>query len=830
MQKVTLFADVIVPLGVPKRYTYRVPEELQEEMVVGKRVLVQFGKSRIYTGILYAVHERAPLDYEAKYLEGVLDDFPVVTEAQLKFWDWISFYYCAYPGEVMNAALPSGLKLSSTSTIQLHPDFQAEDHTLSEREALIVETLQATSHLSFEAVSSLLKIKTIQPLIQQMLHKRILVIYEDIKEKYKPRLQSFIALAEDQRNEKILQETLSTLEKKAFRQAEALLFFLSLDRQAQSTGGWVPRTELLKKCDTAAISALIKKSIFVEREMEISRLHFEKSSSRIKALNTAQEKAFGEIQTAFQDKKPALLHGVTGSGKTEIYIRLIEETLKEGKEVLYLIPEIALTTQLISRLRAVFGELVGVYHSRFSENERVEIWSNLLQDEFRPEKKKDEKKFRIILGARSALFLPFTNLGLIIVDEEHDPSFKQHDPSPRYHARDAALYLAARCDARILLGSATPSLESYHNAKQSKYALIELKEQFVHGGGTQLQICDINFYTSSNQMRASLTRPLFEGIEKALAKKEQVILFQNRRGFAPYTECRKCGHVPQCIQCDVSLIYHKQQQKLVCHYCGYSISPPKACPACGSNELHYKGLGTEKVEEDIELLFPSARIARMDLDSTRSKYAYKQLIDEFEAGQIDILIGTQMVTKGLDFKNVSVVGVLNADSIISFPDFRSFERAYQLLTQVRGRAGRDKEVGTVYIQTSKTAHKVIELLKENNYPHFFSETLAERKQFHYPPYRRLFELSVISKDVNEVNHLSAELFKLLDQPFKGELLGPEFPLISRVKNNYYKRILLKAPKEMQPAQVRQHLYQALDELQSLYKDWRYRVAIDVDPV
>lgn len=830
MQKITLFADVIIPLSVPKRYTYRVPEHLQEEMVIGKRVLVQFGKSKIYTGVLYAVHEKAPADYEAKYLEGVLDDYPVVTEAQLKFWDWISFYYCASPGDVMNAALPGGLKLSSTATILLHPEFKGEEHQLSEREELIVETLQATGQMTFEAVSSLLKIKTIQPLIQKLLREGVLVLYEDVKEKYKPKLQTFISLAETQRNEKTLHETLSALEKKAFRQAEALLYFLSLDRQAQSTGGWISKSELLKKCEAAAITALVKKSVFIESEIEISRLQFEKSTSRIKALNPAQQVAFEKIEQAFAEKKPALLHGVTGSGKTEVYIRLIEEALKQGKEVLYLIPEIALTTQLISRLRAVFGEIVGVYHSRFSENERVEIWSNLLQDELRPVKKENEKKFRIILGARSALFLPFSNLGLIIVDEEHDPSFKQHDPSPRYHARDAALYLAAQTHAKIILGSATPSVESYHNAQQKKYELVELKEQYVSGGGTQLEICDVNFYTTSNQMRASLTRPLYEGIEKALAKKEQIILFQNRRGFAPYTECRKCGHIPQCVQCDVSLIYHKQQQKLVCHYCGYTSDPPKTCSACGSNELLYKGLGTEKIEEDIEILFPSARIARMDLDSTRSKYAYKQLIDEFEAGQIDILIGTQMVTKGLDFKKVSVVGVLNADSMISFPDFRSFERAYQLLTQVRGRAGRDKDIGTVYIQTTKPAHKVIELLKENNYERFFTETLLERQQYHYPPFRRLIELNVVSKELNEVNHLSAELYKLLEQNFKGELLGPEFPLISRIKNFYYKRLLLKSPKDMGPLQVRQHIYTALNELQFTYKDWRYRIAIDVDPV
>jgi primosomal protein N' (replication factor Y) len=461
----------------------------------------------------------------------------------------------------------------------------------------------------------------------------------------------------------------------------------------------------------------------------------------------------------------------------------------------------------------------------------VEIWNNLLlEDHQLREDQKNKPRYQIILGARSSLFLPFSKLGLIIVDEEHDSSFKQYDPSPRYHARDAALYLAAKQGANILLGSATPSLESFHLALQQKYERVELKEQFVKGGGTVLEVCDLNFYQTSNQMRASLTVPLFEGIEKALAKKQQVILFQNRRGFAPYTECRKCGHVPQCIQCDVSLIYHKQQQKLVCHYCGYSITPPKTCAACGSNELHYKGLGTEKVEEDIEILFPKAKIARMDLDSTRSKYAFKQLIDEFEAGEIDILIGTQMVTKGLDFKNVSVVGILNADSIIKFPDFRSFERAFQLLTQVRGRAGRSSEVGKVFLQTSQPGHKVVELLKRNDYALFYEETITERQQYHYPPYTRLFELTVISRDLNETNHLSAALYKILDVPFKGHLLGPEFPLISRIKNQYYKRILLKAPREFSASMVRQTIYSSLDELQDQYKEWRYRVGINVDPV
>jgi len=499
----------------------------------------------------------------------------------------------------------------------------------------------------------------------------------------------------------------------------------------------------------------------------------------------------------------------------------------------------------------VFGEIVGVYHSRFSENERVEIWNNVLNsvgseqlaegsgqsavgshqlavssDQLAAQK----NEYRIILGARSSLFLPYNNLGLIIIDEEHDNSFKQYDPSPRYQARDAALYLSTLHNAHVLLGSATPSVESFYNTQQGKYTLVKLANQFVAGGGTNIEICDVNYYTGSNQMKASLTPPLFEAVENALAKKQQVILFQNRRGFAPYTECKQCGHVPHCVQCDVSLIYHKHSQKLVCHYCGYTVTPPKVCSACGSNQLHYKGMGTEKIEEDVEILFPKAQIARMDLDSTRSKYAYKQLIDDFESGNIDILIGTQMVTKGLDFENVSVVGVLNADSILNFPDFRSFEKAFQLLTQVKGRAGRSNEKGKVFIQTTQVEHHVIKYITENRIADFFEDTLAERKQYNYPPYSRLFEVTLISKDVNEVNHLSNELFMLLKPAFGDNLLGPEFPIISKIKNQYHKHILIKTSKQQSANSIRQIIYTALNDLQNNYKNWRYRVSIDVDPV
>lgn len=857
MQRATYFADVIVPLSVPNKYTYRVPSELNDSIKIGKRVLVQFGKTKIYTGIVYNIHETAPKHYEAKYLEGILDDDPIVTPVQLSFWDWISFYYCANPGDVMNAALPSGLKLSSTSSVQLNPGFNFEetDHGyFTKREHQVIDALHASPNLNFENLSEILEIKSVHPLVNSLLKKGAIVIYEDVKDKYKPKLQAFIKLNEAYENETKLSETLDLLEKKAFKQAEALLYYLHLRKiQNNSLQGWIKKAELLKKSESAALSALVKKSIITEEHFEVGRLVFEKSKSVSKQLSPLQQKAYEETKQAFEKHTPVLLQGVTGSGKTEIYIRLIQDALRQHKTVLFLIPEIALTTQLITRLRSVFGEIVGVYHSRFSENERVEIWNNVLgqsaagsrqqTDGSRqttvgskqpaggedPGTRNQEHQYKIILGARSCLFLPFHNLGLVIVDEEHDNSFKQYDPSPRYHARDAALYLATLHKANVLLGSATPSVESYYNALQQKYRLVKLSDQYVQGGGTSVEICDVNYYDRSNQMKTSLTPPLFQAVENALAKKQQVILFQNRRGFAPYTECRQCGHVPHCVQCDVSLIYHKDRQKLVCHYCGYSVSPPKTCSACGSNQLHYKGMGTEKIEEDIGILFPKARIARMDLDSTRSKYAYKQLIDDFEAGAIDILVGTQMVTKGLDFANVSVVGVLHADSILNFPDFRSFEKAFQILTQVKGRAGRSHEKGKVFVQTTQTDHKVIHYLTGNNIELFFEETLAERRQYNYPPYSRLFELSVISKDVNEVNHLAGELFALLKPAFGDQLLGPEFPLISKIKNQYFKRILIKTSKQQAAASIRQVIYNALNDLQNNYKNWRYRISIDVDP-
>lgn len=836
MQPETYFVDVIVPLSVPKRYSYRVPAEWNDAVTVGKRVLVQFGKSKIYTGIVYAVHQNAPREYTAKYLDAVLDDEAVVNSTQLRFWDWLSYYYCAHPGEVMNAALPAGLKLSSTSQVQLNPEFNFEEsaHDLfTEKEHVLLDALHTQHSLDFDQLANILKVKSAHALVQKLIKKKAVLIYEDVKERYKPKLQHLIRLAEEHHSPGNLKRLLEQLEKKAFKQAEVLLKYLQLQRAnagGKTTMEWVQAKDLAAGSELSAVKALLKKHVFEEKFREVGRLLFESASQLQKSLNLAQENVLKEIQSAFAEHKPVLFQGVTGSGKTEVYIHLIHQALQRNEQVLYLLPEIALTTQLITRLRAVFGELVGVYHSRFSENERVEIWNKVLQ--FNPDtgsKNNTSGQCRVILGARSALFLPFQKLGLVIVDEEHDGSFKQYDPSPRYQARDSALYLAFLHGANVLLGSATPSVESFYLAKQGKYKLVTLHTQYSEGGGTHVQVCDLNYFQTTQQMRASLSRPLFEGIQTALSKKQQVILFQNRRGFAPYTECRDCAHVPHCVQCDVSLIYHKHQDKLVCHYCGYSMIPPKVCAACGSSNLHYKGLGTEKIEEDVEILFPEAKIARMDLDSTRSKYAYKQIIDDFESGAIDILIGTQMVTKGLDFKNVQVVGILNADSILNFPDFRSFERAFQLITQVKGRAGRGNEKGTIYIQTSHPDHKVLEFVKEHNTADFFSETLKDRQQYFYPPFSRLFELTVISSDLNEVNHLANELFRELQVVFKTNLLGPEFPLVSKIKNRYHKRILLKVSREDNGKKIRGAIFSSLENLQFRHKTWKYRVAIDVDP-
>ena len=829
----TFFVDVIVPLSVANKFTYRVPKEFNEQIMVGKRVIVQFGKTKFYTAIVYNVHPNPPKDYVAKYIDSILDDEPIVTKAQLQLWDWISHYYLCNPGDVMNAALPSGLKLSSTSHITINTDFSLDEMPydyFTEKEHTVLEALQINSSLSFDDVSVMLSIKTVQGFINKLIQKGAIVIYEEIKDKYKPKLVVYIGVNPTLLNDQMqLKEVLDTLEKKAFKQAELLLMVLHLLKSDETAKqlGLVKKATLLKTFDTAVIKGLVKKEILIETELETSRLLFDNKEKTIKTLNEFQIKAVKEIEHQFETKQAVLLHGVTGSGKTEIYSELINKVIAEGKQVLYLVPEIALTTQLISRIRAVFGNSVGIYHSKFSENERVEIWNSILHE---GDHKQDAKHFNIVLGTRSALFLPFNNLGLIIIDEEHDNSYKQQDPAPRYHARDAAMYLANLHKAKVLLGTATPSFESYYNALHNKFGLVRIAERHGNASLPSTVVCDLKKETQQQQNKSIFSHQLVDAITQALAKKEQVILFQNRRGFAPYTECTSCNWIPHCTHCDVALIYHKQTNKLSCHYCGYAMQPPTSCGACGNNNLKYKGFGTEKIEEEIEILFPSAKVTRMDLDTTRSKYAYKQLIDEFELGNIDILVGTQMVTKGLDFDNVSVVGVLNVDSVLNFPDFRSFEKAYQLIIQVSGRAGRKDKKGTVYIQTNQPEHSVINHVLADNYLQFYQSQINEREQFHYPPFTRVIELSVVSKDVNVVNDIAQQLANQLKPLFGGMMLGPEFPLIAKIKDQYHKRVLLKINREYSPTQVRNLLKQEIDTLQYNNKKSIYRLQIDADPV
>ncbi len=835
VSQTTVFVDVIVPLSVANKFTYRVPKEMDEFVAIGKRVIVQFGKSKFYTAIIYGVHHNPPKEYTAKYIDHILDDEPIVTSAQLKLWDWISHYYICNPGDVMNAALPSGLKLSSTSHITINPNFSLDEMPydyFTEKEHTILEALQANASLSFDDVGVMLSLKTVQVFISKLIKKGAIVIYEEIKDKYKPKLVSYIgvnpALLANQ-SQSQLQEVLNVLEKKAFKQAEVLLLVLHLlksDKTAKQLG-LVKKSILLKTFDAATIKGLVKKEILIETELETSRLLFDNKEKISKTLNQFQIQAVKDIEHQFETKQAVLLHGVTGSGKTEIYSELINKVIASGKQVLYLVPEIALTTQLINRIRAVFGNSVGIYHSKFSENERVEIWNSILKEN---DTSIDGKHFNIVLGTRSALFLPFNNLGLIIIDEEHDNSYKQQDPAPRYHARDAAMYLAGLHGAKVLLGTATPSFESYYNALHNKFGLVRIAQRFGNASLPDTVVCDLKKETEQQQNKSIFSHQLVNAITQALAKKEQVILFQNRRGFAPYTECTSCNWIPHCTHCDVALIYHKQTNKLSCHYCGYAIQPPTSCGACGNNNLKYKGFGTEKIEEEIEILFPTAKVSRMDLDTTRSKYAYKQLIDEFELGSIDILVGTQMVTKGLDFDNVSVVGVLNVDSVLNFPDFRSYEKAYQLIVQVSGRAGRKQKKGTVYIQTNQPEHEVIKHVLADDYLQFYQSQINEREQFHYPPFTRVIELSVVAKDVTVVNEIAHQLANQLKPLFGGMMLGPEFPLVAKIKDQYHKRILLKINRDYSPTQVRHLLKQEIDTLQYNNKKSIYRLQVDADPV
>jgi primosomal protein N' (replication factor Y) len=826
-ERATWFADVILPLAVPNLYTYRVPYEWNELVKPGQRVVVQFGKNKLYMALIRKLHEHPPKDYQAKYIQDILDAKPIVNETQLKFWDWISAYYLCTPGDVLNAALPAGLRFSSETRIILNEEFAldevAEDF-FTEKEWKLVIALNDKKEMSLDEAVEALEIKSVQPIIQSLLTKGFARVKEEIKDGYKPRTEAFVRIASISEAE--LQKAMTELEKKAFKQLQVLMAYMQLSDWHTGKPKDVKKSRLIAHsgCSASVVDQLAKKGIIEIYSQEVSRLLLsDKAVEKAHDLADFQKTAIGEIEEHFKDKDVVLLHGVTSSGKTEIYMQLIEEAISQNGQVLYLLPEIALTAQLVQRLKKRWGNKVGVYHSKYSDNERVEVWNTLVTPK--------ENNFSVIVGTRSALYLPFADLGLVIVDEEHDGSYKQQDPAPRYHARDSAIYLAHMYNAKVILGSATPSLESYYNAINKKYGLVELKTRFGGMEMPEIDVCDVGEEKRKKLMKSIFSPFLLKNVEEALSKKEQVILFQNRRGFAPFIECNVCANVPSCINCDVSLTYHKLADLLRCHYCGYSTALPKSCPACGSPNLQIKGFGTEKVEEELMIFFPQAKVARMDLDSTRAKHSHSKIINLFEDREVDILVGTQMVTKGLDFDNVSIVGVLNADTGLHFPDFRSPEKSFQLMAQVSGRAGRKNKRGKVIIQTNNPDHPIIQQVVKNDYMGMYLEQIEERNKFSYPPFTRLIEITLSQKNQDDLEVVSPALAIELKKRFGEErVLGPEYPVISRVQNYYMKKILLKIERDKYSSKVKAMMMEALNDFYHMGKEYaRTRIKIDVDP-
>ena len=817
------YADVILPLALPRLYTFLVPEELSESAEVGKRVIVQFGANRLYTAIIHKIHDQKPKAYEVKPIESILDEKPIVTDKQLELWKWMADYYLCTLGDVMQAALPSSLKLASETQILIHPDFNGVIDDLSDDELKVAEALEVREKLSVKDISDVLQKKSVLSLIKKMTERKIVTTEEEIKHKYKPKTENFIRLSEAFNNEKAIEDFFKASEKKSAKQSDVMMLYLQLSGRFTREEKEVKKAELAEKAtSTSSLETLLKKGIFEIYAKRTDRLKGNDNDLFIpKSLNEDQQKALQETQAFFEQQKTTLLHGVTGSGKTEIYIHLIEKTLEKGKQVLYLLPEIALTTQIIARLKHHFGNKVGIYHSRFNENERAEVWERI--------NKEGENSFEIIIGARSSVFLPYRNLGLVIVDEEHESSYKQYDPDPRYQARDTAIVLASLFNAQVLLGSATPSIETFYQATQEKYGYVKLQRRY---GGIllpEIKIVDLKEAKKNNKMHEGFSETLLDAIKVALSNKEQIILFQNRRGYTPQWNCELCGWIPKCKHCDVSLTYHKFNHYLVCHYCGLHYSPPTRCDACGSTKLKMVGLGTEKIEEELNLFIPGIRVSRMDLDTTRSKNAYYQLITEFENRNIDVLVGTQMITKGLDFDNVSLVGILHADPMLHYPDFRSFERAYQMFSQVAGRAGRKNKRGTVYIQTQNPDHWIIQKVIRNDYEGMVNQELIERKNFIYPPFVKMISILLKHKNQEKVNEGAKILAGWLRDKLDKRVLGPEKPPVGKVKDYYLKTIIVKIERGPNFSGFKQYVHECIDRFTADASLRSIRIDCDVDP-
>lgn len=825
-ERTTLFVDVLLPLPIANLFTYRIPFELNELVGIGHRVIVQFGKKKILTGIIAGIHQHPPTVYQAKYIIDLLDDEPVMNEKQLKFYKWVAEYYMCTMGETLNVGMPSGLKLNSESKIQLNPEFDFVNpvYPFTEKELLILHILERDKVITYGEAAQILQIKSYLKIIKSLIAKEAILIFEEVKEKYSPKKETKVRLAKHWLQKKHLEELMVELEKKP-KQLDVLLAFLNLVpvfNNAELNDQGITRKQLL----VTGVSASSLKTLEKNRVLEIfkvivPRFTLENSSESYSIkLSEAQQSAKTEILQYFEGKQTVLLHGITGSGKTEIYMDLIRDVLDQGEQVLYLLPEIALTTQIVMRLQKIFGNQMGVYHSKYSDNERLEVWKGLIFG-----------RFSLIIGVRSSIFLPFDNLGLVIIDEEHEFSYKQYDPAPRYHARDAAQVLAMFQAAKVLMGTATPSFESFYQAQEGKYGLVELNQRYGKSNLPKIIFADLTLERKQKIIKGDFTTILVEKITEALSRNEQIIIFQNRRGYAPYISCEECAWIPKCNNCAVSLTFHMYYNQLRCHYCGHHERLPVTCPACGSTKLKTMGFGTEKLEEDLKLLFSQARIQRMDLDTTRRKFSYQKIINDFEKGDIDILVGTQMVSKGLDFANVTLVGVFDVDRMLHFPDFRSYERTYQLSVQVSGRSGRSKKPGEVIIQSANLKQPVLHYIYKQDFMEFYNHEIEERYKFKYPPFYRLIRITLKHRDSASVNLAAENLAERINkQLHKNLVLGPHEPNISKIRNLYLMEIILKIPRgDVDLGRFKNILISTVNTMKQEKEYRQIFVVFDVDP-
>ncbi|RZJ35342.1 MAG: primosomal protein N' [Flavobacterium sp.] len=810
------FIEVILPLSLARTFTYSVTPAEFEMISAGFRVAVPFGKNKIYTGVVTLKHQDRPELYEPKEIRYILDDKPVVTEQQIAHWNWVASYYMCPIGDVFRAAMPSALLLESETTVTFQPESANLNEVLSDNEYLVVQALQQQMTLRIHDLIAILNKKNVFPIIRSLMERGYLRIDEEIAESYKPKLVRYVKVDEKYSEPENLQLLTESL-RQAGKQRELLLVYFQLAASKQP----VSVKELIAASNSSAaiVKAVVEKGIFETYFLQQDRVLFSDDVAARPKLNPAQQHAFDSIKSSFTEKDVTLLHGITASGKTEIYIRLIEEQLQAGRQSLLLLPEIALTTQLVSRLVKYFGNTVAVYHSKYSVNERVEVWEGVLSD---------SQKSKVIIGARSALFLPFASLGLIIVDEEHEPMFKQQDPAPRYHARDAAIVLAKLYSAKVLLGSATPAIESYHNVETAKYGFVSLTERYGDAVLPEIEVVDLKDKYFRKRMSGHFSDTLTDSIAECLKNKNQVILFQNRRGWSPVLECMTCGHVPQCRQCDVSLTYHKSDNRLRCHYCGYSMAVPTRCHSCSGTNLSTKGFGTEQIASELSELFPLAKVGRMDHDTTRGKFGYEKIIDSFRNREVDVLVGTQMLGKGLDFDNVALVGIMNADNMLYHPDFRAFERSYQMMSQVAGRSGRSEVRGKVIIQTYNPQHNIIKQVMRGDYEGMYREQLIERQVFLYPPFSKLIRITIKHRDFEKLREAAKWLYQVLSLNLDMPVLGPEEPAVGRIRNEYIRTILIKIPTGKPLEATKKTIRKVLDSFESVAQYRAVKASVNVD--